>query len=140
MQKIAAALILLALGAPAYAQTLSSAPASSAAPKFNHIIRNLPGKSLVAVEVTYPPGGASLPHHHADSAFIFAYVLSGSVRSQVEGEPVKVYSAGESWYEDPKAHHVVSQNASQTEPAKLLAVFVVDSADTVLTRPDQPGK
>ncbi|MGU9758317.1 hypothetical protein ACV1BL_12280 [Serratia marcescens] len=46
------------------------------------------------------------------------------------------YRAGESWYEDPGAHHVVSRNASKTKPAKLLAVFVVDTKDTQLTTPD----
>ena len=51
----------------------------------SHPISNVPGKSLVAVEVSYPPGGASAPHHHSNSAFIYAYVVSGQIASQVEG-------------------------------------------------------
>ena len=51
--------------------------------------------------------------------------------------PKRVYHAGESWYETPGAHHPVSRNASPTEPAKLLAVFVVDTDDKALTTPDK---
>lgn len=105
-------------------------------PQFAHAIPNIPGKSLKAVVVRYAPGGTSPAHHHASSAFIYAYVLEGDIRSQVNDEPARVYHAGESWYETPGAHHKVSENASKTKPAKLLAVFVVDSADTVLTTPD----
>src|SRR5689334_23946807 len=93
---------------------------------FSHRISNVPGKSLIAVEVTYPPGGASAPHHHARSAFIYAYVVSGAIQSQVDDRPARIYKAGESFYEVPGAHHRISRNASKTLPAKLLAVFVVD--------------
>jgi quercetin dioxygenase-like cupin family protein len=102
-----------------------------------HAIPNLPGKSLVAVEVNYPPGGSSPPHRHAKSAFIYAYVVSGTIASQVEGEPAHTYRAGESFFETPGAHHVLGRNVSATEPAKLLAVFVVDAADKELTTPDR---
>jgi quercetin dioxygenase-like cupin family protein len=106
---------------------------------FSHPISNVPGKSLVAVEVSYPPGGASAPHRHSDSAFIYAYVVSGRIASQVEGQPEHMYRAGESWYETPGAHHLISRNASKTEPAKLLAVFVADTGDNALTTPDYAG-
>ena len=92
---------------------------------FSHPISNVPGKSLVAVEVSYPPSGASAPHRH--SAFVYAYVVSGQIVSQVEGQPERIYRAGESWYETPGAHHLISRNASITEPAKLLAVFIADT-------------
>jgi quercetin dioxygenase-like cupin family protein len=104
---------------------------------FEHAIPNIPGKSLVAVVVTYPPSGKSLSHYHAGSAFIYAHVLSGAIRSQVDDEPAKVYRVGEGFYELPGSHHRVSENASQHEPASLLAVFVVDSEDTSLTIADQ---
>jgi quercetin dioxygenase-like cupin family protein len=107
------------------------------ASKFSHEIPNIPGKSLVAVEVTYPPGGSSPPHRHAKSDFLYGYVLSGSIVSQVEGEPQKVYKAGESFFEVPGVHHVVARNASKTDPAKFLAVFVADSDDKNLTIPDK---
>jgi quercetin dioxygenase-like cupin family protein len=106
-------------------------------PVFEHVIPNIQGKSMVAVVVNYPPGGKSPAHHHAQSAFIYAYVLSGAVRSQVGDEPAKVYRAGEGFYEVPGAHHRISENASDKEPASLLAVFVVDSKDRPLTTPDQ---
>ncbi|HEM8494343.1 cupin domain-containing protein [Burkholderia multivorans] len=104
-------------------------------PNFEQAIPNLPGKSLAAVEVEYPPGAASAPHVHAKSAFIYAYVVSGAIESQVDDGDLHVYHAGESWSEPPGAIHAISRNASKTEPAKLLAVFIVDSDDNKLTTP-----
>ena len=97
---------------------------------------NVPGKSLEGVAVTYPPGAKSEAHHHANSAFIMAYVISGAIRSQIEGEPARVYHAGETWSEAPGAHHTISENASVAEPAELLAVFLVDTGDGPLTTDD----
>lgn len=102
-------------------------------PKFDRAIPNIPGKSLVVVEVDYAPGAASPSHTHAPSAFIYAYVLSGEIESKVNDEEARVYKAGEGWYETPNARHQISRNASTTKPAKLLAVFVVDSNDKPLT-------
>jgi quercetin dioxygenase-like cupin family protein len=119
---------------PATAQTASQGPMVT--PAFRQEIPNVAGKSLVASIVEYAPGAKSPPHRHANSAFIAAYVLSGSVRSQVNDEPVKVYKAGESWFEAPGAHHRVSENASMTEPARMLAIFVVDSSEKTLTTRD----
>jgi quercetin dioxygenase-like cupin family protein len=99
---------------------------------------NAPGKTMTTLTVSYPPGGRSLPHHHAPSAFIWAYVLEGRVRSQVNADPARVYAVGESFVEHPGDHHPVSENASATEPAKLLVVFVTDSDDQPLTTPDGP--
>jgi quercetin dioxygenase-like cupin family protein len=104
---------------------------------FQHVIPNAAGKSMVAVVVTYPPGGKSPAHHHDPSSFIYAYVLSGTIRSQVDDEPARVYKAGESFYEEPGSYHRISENASDRVPASLLAVFVVDSKHTALTIPDQ---
>jgi quercetin dioxygenase-like cupin family protein len=86
---------------------------------------NVPGKTLTAVVVTYAPAGKSSAHHHAGS--VFAYVLSGAIRSETSATgPVKVYKAGESFFEPPGSQHLISENASATEPASLLAVFVAD--------------
>jgi quercetin dioxygenase-like cupin family protein len=104
---------------------------------FEHPIPNAEGKSMVAVVVTYPPGAKSPAHHHARSAFIYAHVMSGAIRSQVGDEPAKVYQAGEDFYELPGSHHGISENASDREPASLLAVFVVDSKDRPLTTSDK---
>jgi quercetin dioxygenase-like cupin family protein len=101
-------------------------------------IPNLPGKRLVSHLVEYPPGGVSVPHRHGRSAFIYAYVLSGAIRSQADDEPIRVYRAGEQWFENPGAYHRVSVNASATEPARLLAVFIADVAEEQLTIPDAP--
>ena len=115
---------------------LAHAPEETVKPKFSHALANVPGKSIVAVEVTYPPGGASMPHRHARSAFIYAYVVSGEIESQVDDGPARVYKAGESFYEVPGSHHRISRNASTSSPSKLLAVFVVDTGDEPLTTPD----
>ena len=100
------------------------------------VIPNLPGSSLVAVVVDYAPGETSMPHTRAKAVFIF-YVVSGAIESQVNDQPKRVYHAGESWYETPGSSHRLSRNASATEPAKLLAVFVVDTDDKTLTTPAQ---
>ena len=104
---------------------------------FEHAIPNIEGKRMVALIVSYPPGGKSPAHHHARSAFIYAHVLSGAIRSQVDDEPAKVYQVGEGFYEMPGSYHRISENASDRDPASLLAVFVVDSKDTPLTIPDK---
>jgi quercetin dioxygenase-like cupin family protein len=106
-------------------------------PVFEHALPNVEGKRMAAVLVSYPPGSKSLPHRHAASAFIYAYVLSGAIRSQVGDDPAQVFRTGEGFYETPGSHHRVSENASDTEPASLLAVFVVDSKDGALTIPDK---
>jgi quercetin dioxygenase-like cupin family protein len=121
-----------AFAAPAAAH---DGQAETVVPRFDQAITNIPGKSLVVVEVEYAPGAASPSHTHAKSAFIYAYVLSGEIESQVNDEAPRVYKAGESWYETPNARHQISRNASKTKPAKLLAVFVVDSNDKPLTTP-----
>lgn len=130
----------LGLGLTAMALEISPALAQSVEqvkPVFEHILPNAEGKSMVAVVVTYPPGAKSPAHRHARSAFIYAYVLSGAIRSQVDNQPAKVYKVGESFYELPGSHHRISENASNSDPASLLAIFVVDSKDKPLTTPDQ---
>ena len=117
---------------PALAQNMEQVK-----PVFEHLIPNVQEKSMVAVVVTYAPGAKSPAHHHAGSAFIYAYVLSGAVRSQVGDQPATVYHVGEGFYEMPGSHHRISENASDKEPASLLAVFVVDSKDRPLTIPDR---
>ncbi|TPK72016.1 cupin domain-containing protein [Mesorhizobium sp. B2-4-18] len=102
---------------------------------YEHELPNAPGKSIKGILVEYGPGGYSEAHTHPSSAFIYATVLEGSIRSQVNDDPVKVYKAGESFSEMPGDRHSVSENGSETKPAKLLAVFVVDSTQKELTYP-----
>ncbi|WP_112502492.1 cupin domain-containing protein [Rhizobium sp.] len=104
---------------------------------FDHVLPNVPGKSMRGVLVEYGPGGYSPSHTHAKSSFIYATVLEGEIRSQVNKGEEKVYKAGENFVENPGDHHGVSANGSDTKPAKLLAVFVVDTDDTELTTPDK---
>jgi quercetin dioxygenase-like cupin family protein len=102
---------------------------------FEAAIPNIPGKSLVVLEVDYPPGAASPSHTHAKSAFIYAYVISGAIESKVNDSETRIYRPGESWSEEPGAIHSISRNPSEAQPAKLLAVFVLDTNDKVLTTP-----
>lgn len=128
---IGAAYAILAITTSAVAH----GPGDVVTPHFEHAIPNIPGKTLTALIVDYPAGGSSVPHTHADSAFIFAYVLSGEIESKVNDGPIQTFRAGESWYEPPAARHLVSRNASRTKPAKLLAVFVANSEEKALTSP-----
>jgi len=105
-------------------------------PAFAEQIANVPGKTMTALVVEYAPGGKSQPHRHGQ-AFVVAYVLSGAIRSRVNDGEERVYHAGESWTEKPGDHHTVSENASATEPAKLLAIFVADTNDRNLVTFDK---
>lgn len=138
MNKIA--LLLLAgvflLSANAAAEE-TNAPVSKVTQIFDRELPNVPGKSLRAVLVEYGPGAASPSHRHPASAFIYATVLEGEIRSQVNDAPEHTYKAGESWTEVPGDHHKVSANASDTKPARLLAIFVVDTSETEILFPDK---
>jgi quercetin dioxygenase-like cupin family protein len=124
-----AASILTALAAE------PAAPLAKVSVVFDQALPNVPGKSMKGVLVEYGPGGSSPAHMHPRSAFIYATILEGAIRSQVNDEPAKVYHKGENFFERPGDRHAVSANASDTEPAKLLAVFVVDTADKELVTP-----
>jgi quercetin dioxygenase-like cupin family protein len=96
-------------------------------------LANVPGNTLTAEVVEYPPGGKSSVLHHAGS--VFAYVLTGSIRSHNSATgPARIYKAGESFFEPPGSDHLVSENASASEPASLLAVHVAEDG-AVLTKP-----
>jgi quercetin dioxygenase-like cupin family protein len=103
---------------------------------FDRELPNVPGKQLLAVEVSYPPGASTPSHKHPNSAFIYAYVLSGEIESGIDDEAPRIYKTGEGWYESPGTHHRVSRNASKTKSAKLLAIFVADSGTGELVFPD----
>jgi quercetin dioxygenase-like cupin family protein len=93
---------------------------------------NVPGKTITAVVVNYAPGGKTVSHRHAGS--VLAYVLSGTIRSENSATgPARVYKTGESFFEPPGSEHLVSENASATEPASLLAVFVADDGAQLTT-------
>jgi quercetin dioxygenase-like cupin family protein len=102
---------------------------------YEHALPNVAGKSIKGVLVEYGPGGSSSAHTHPKSAFIYAIVLEGAIRSSVNDGPVVTYRTGESFSEMPGDRHAVSENASKTAPAKLLAVFVVDTDEKELATP-----
>lgn len=113
-------------------QAADEDPGAKARPVFAQKLPNVPGKTLTAVVVSYAPGGRSGKHHHAGS--VFAYVLSGAIRSENSATgPARVYQAGESFFEPPGSDHLISENASATEPASLLAIFVSDDAAQLTT-------
>jgi quercetin dioxygenase-like cupin family protein len=131
---LAAAVALVATVAAAHEQI---DPGSKVTVVFDQELPNLKGKSLRAVLVEYEPGSGTRAHRHPNSAFIYARVLEGAIRSKVNDEPERTYHVGESWTEKPGDHHQVSHNASNTEPAKLLAIFVIDTNDRRIVIPDK---
>jgi quercetin dioxygenase-like cupin family protein len=102
---------------------------------FDHALPNVPGKCIKGVLVEYGPGVATGGHIHPKSAFIYATVLEGAIRTSVNNGPVVTYRAGQNFPEMPGDRHTLDENASKTEPAKLLAVFVVDTDEKELLTP-----
>ena len=119
------------LGSAAAALLFQTIAASAEAPPEvkQVFLHPLPDVSLnnwtvTAVEVSYPPGGASKPHRHP--GFVLGYVLEGEVRFQVRGEALRTYRAGEMFYEAPGSVHLVSANASGKRRAKILAMVFAE--------------
>jgi len=96
----------------------------------NHTIPNIPGKNVVHVLITYPPGGMTPSHTHAKSAFITKYVISGEIRSKVDNQPATIYRPGDVWIEKPGAHETLSENVSKTQGASFLATIILDTQET----------
>jgi quercetin dioxygenase-like cupin family protein len=105
-----------------------TANAQTMAPLFQRALPNLEGKTFTSVIVEFPPGPSAAPHRHGE-AFVWAYVLAGTMRIKFNDEPNRTYREGESWFEEPSTHHVIAQNASTTEPAKVLTVFISNTGD-----------
>jgi quercetin dioxygenase-like cupin family protein len=122
-----------ALGARFADRPAGAAEGGSVTPVFAYALPNLPGQTMTGILVEYAPGGSSPPHHHTSKGSVVAYVLEGAIRSKVNDGPEAVYEAGESWLEPPGAAHSVSANASATEPARLLAVFVAEDGAELTT-------
>jgi quercetin dioxygenase-like cupin family protein len=118
---------------------VSSGIAADQGPKvtlvYDHALPNVPGKSVKGVLVEYGPGVTTGAHIHPKSAFIYATVLEGAIRTSVNDGPVVTYRAGQNFSEFPADRHTLDENASKTEPAKLPAVFVVDTDEKELLTP-----
>ena len=100
-------------------------------PIASYALPNVPGKRVTIVRVFYGPGGFTRAHRHAGS--VTAYITRGEIRSQLGGGPVETFKVGQSFFEPPGATHLVSANASNTEPAELIAVFVADEGAQLTT-------
>ena len=100
-------------------------------------LADMTGKEGTVITVDYAPGAASDQHFHPGS--VFAYVLEGAVVSQLGGEQPVTYTKGQSWYESPKKPHVVSKNASATEPAKLLVCLLSQKSESLVMPMKSPG-
>jgi quercetin dioxygenase-like cupin family protein len=100
-------------------------------PITSHALPNVPGKRVTIVRVFYGPGGFTRAHRHAGS--VTAYVTKGEIRSQLAGGPVETFKVGQSFFEPPGATHLISANASTTETAELIAVFVADEGAELTT-------
>jgi quercetin dioxygenase-like cupin family protein len=134
-------LVLLCWAACAGAQA-TSAPSQlepRARTVFLHALPSLDGTRLqvTTVEVTYPPGGSSMPHTHPCP--VIGYVLHGAVRMQVQGGPEALYKTEDSFYEPPNGIHLVSKNASAKKPATFLAYFICDHSAPLSVKVP-PGK
>jgi quercetin dioxygenase-like cupin family protein len=109
----------------------TGAPLDTVEPIGSYALPNVPGKRVTIVRVFYGPGGFTRPHRHGGS--VTAYVTKGEIRSQLGGGPVETFKVGQSFFEPPGATHLVSANASNTEPAELIAVFVADEGAQLTT-------
>lgn len=128
----------LALSGAAVSQ--QSSPARTPPPTiFSAPLADVPGKSLVVVELKYAPNSApasTLERHgrgHRHPGSVYVYVTDGAVRLGVEGQPPKIVKAGESFFETVGAHHIINENASATEPARAIAVMIVPEGAPLTT-------
>lgn len=118
----------LALGLSTAA--LAHAPSEKVTVLQEQLLKNAPGKKAMMIEVDYQPGQSSIAHKHDGTAM--AYVLEGEVISQVKGEQPITYKKGQFWYEPAGSEHLVSKNASQNKPARLLVFMVLAPDEPVL--------
>jgi quercetin dioxygenase-like cupin family protein len=102
------------------------APSEVLSPLMSEVLPNVQGKTFTAALVDFPPDAQAVPHRHGD-AYVYAYVLDGTVRSKLEGQPLRTYRQGEFWVEQPGADHLITANASGSDSARLLVVFISDT-------------
>jgi catalase len=122
--RLSLSLLLSAASPPVLAEQIK--------PVFQHYLPNVTGKTLTIVEVNFAAGTKANAHRHGQ-AFVYAYVLSGTMRSQLAGEPARTYRTGEGWSEPPGARHVLTENLSLTAPARLLVTFIANIGDPLKT-------
>jgi quercetin dioxygenase-like cupin family protein len=108
-------------------------PTTTVKPLSCEKLPNVPGHSITTALVEFPPNAYTPRHRHPGS--VTAFVIKGALRSQMEGGPAVVYTQGQTWFEAPGAIHSFAENASTTEPAELLAIFVAEDDCGPLTIP-----
>lgn len=134
------AYVVLSLTAMSGLAIAADTARETVAPAFAYPIANMPGKTITSLVVSYAPGAKTPAHRHGRS-FVVGYVLEGAIRSKLDNGEERVYKAGESWTEKPAARHTLSENASTTEPAKIMAMLIHDAkAKDLLTFDDAKGK
>jgi quercetin dioxygenase-like cupin family protein len=113
---------------------------------FARELADVPGKNLVVSRLEFPPRSPQqskapkqyIGHRHPGSTYV--YVIKGAVRLGIEGQPVQVVHAGESFFEPVGALHTVAENASASEPATAIAVLIVPDGAPILTPVEAPKK
>lgn len=105
---------------------LPSRPFPKLQPLYKESIPNCPGKTIVALQVSFPANGSTPPHTHA-GAFVCVNVVSGYVLNKMNDESMKLLGPGETFTENPSCRHKISDNASTTEPATIVATMIVDT-------------
>lgn len=105
-------------------ETAAAVQNTKATPLMTKELTGIAGKEAVMLTVEYPPGASSSKHRH--NAHTFVYVLEGSVVMQVASGKEMTLGPGQTFYETPEDVHVVSKNASNSQPAKFLVFFVKD--------------
>ncbi|KAE9370394.1 hypothetical protein N431DRAFT_559569 [Stipitochalara longipes BDJ] len=103
-----------------------SRPFPGILPLYKNHVPNCPEKTIVNFQVSLPPNGSTPPHTHA-GAVVFGNVISGYVFNKMNNEPMKLLGPGETFTEAPGCRHKISDNASTTEPATLVATLIVDT-------------
>jgi quercetin dioxygenase-like cupin family protein len=134
MKTISIAMLIVAAALLASRTILDAAPPASAGVVhrvLSHPLPSQPGTDVTVITVDYPPGGSTPPHEHP--GYEYAYVLEGAVTSQLDDHKEVTYKKGEMWTERPHEHHMVSKNASTTEPARLLVFLIVPHGVPLVT-------
>ena len=94
--------------------------------EYQYKLPNCPGKSIVGLNIEFPPNGSTPPHRHG-GASVSGYVVRGTLLNKMNDDPMTVKETGGTWFEAPGCHHRISDNASKTEAATLFAVMVLDT-------------
>jgi quercetin dioxygenase-like cupin family protein len=122
--------LIAMMSAPVAAPAQQQASTTKVTTLLQQVLADYPGHEVLVLNLDIPPGAVSSPHRHPGH-HVFGYVLEGCYRFKVGEGPETVLSKGQTFYEAPGQLHAVSGNASQTEPAKVLAFMVAESGKPI---------